>query len=192
MNKEKLQQLGLTEEQIKAVFAENGLDIKAEQDKAKAELDKATTERDTYKSDLESARETLKGFEGINVEELKGKVTSLTQELDDKKKEYEGKIAERDFNDKLGTKIKELGGLNVKAVSALLDLETLKNSKNQDVDIASAIETVKKENSYMFGVTEPIKNPVGGTNGQGGSTTTEEEQASNLRKAMGLAPLNDK
>ena len=192
MNKETLQQLGLNEEQIKGVFAENGKDIKAEQKKAKAELEKVTSERDTYKKDLDSAKETLKGFDGVNVEELKGNVANLTKQLEDKQKEYESNIAQRDFTDKLSNKIKELGGKNVKAISALLDIEALRSSKNQDTDIATAIDAIKKENDYMFGGKEPIDNPVGGTNNGGGSgSSTDDEEASKLRKIMGLPPLKN-
>ncbi|MEG1894679.1 MAG: hypothetical protein RR162_00465 [Oscillospiraceae bacterium] len=56
MKTELLAELGLTEEQIKQVFAENGKDIKAEKDKAIA-LEATIA---TAKQDLNDYREKLK------------------------------------------------------------------------------------------------------------------------------------
>lgn len=41
-------------------------------------------------------------------------------------------------------------GKNAKAVKALLDVDTLKASKNQAADIKAALEAVQKESGYLF------------------------------------------
>ena len=66
---------------------------------------------------------------------------------------------------------------------ALLDLDTLKGSKNQKDDIKTALEEVKKDNDYLFKSSEPIDNP-GPTGPTGGGGAGDSSSA--LRAAMGL------
>lgn len=114
------------------------------------EVNKIITVRDTYKSQLDTAQNTLKSFEGVNVEELKGKVTELTNDLQKKDSDFQAKIADMEFNALLDGQISAAKAKNVKAVKALLDVDALKKSQNRDADIKSAIESVKTDNGYMF------------------------------------------
>ena len=66
MKTEDLQAQGLTEEQIKFIFAENGKDIAAEKKRA----DKAEQDRDNWKNRAETAEGTLKGFDGKDFEAI--------------------------------------------------------------------------------------------------------------------------
>ena len=162
MKKEDLVALGLSEEQIAEVQRLNGLDIKREQDK----LAQIEADRDKYKGDLEEAQKTLKEFEDVDVEELKARVATLTADLETKEQEYQKELAERDFNSLLEKQINSFGAKNTKAVKALLDIDALKESKNQEADIKAMLETCKEENDYLFGSDEPIKNPVAPTGGK--------------------------
>ena len=149
---------GATDEQINAVLNINSADI----GKAKT---KAEGERDNYKSQLETATEQLRAFEGVDVKDLQGKIATLNQQLADQKSAFEQQNAERDFNDMLLGRIKESGAKNAKAVRALLDVEAIKASKDQAAAADAALEEVKGENDYLFTSKEPIDNPtiVGGT-----------------------------
>lgn len=117
-------------------------------------------ERDNYKDSLETAQNALKEFEGVDVKDLQGKVSQLTQSLADKENEFNEKIAEMEFNLVIENAINASGAKNAKAVKALLDIEALKDSKNQVEDIKNALEAVKAENDYMFGSNEPINNVI--------------------------------
>ena len=139
MKTEDLKSHGLTDEQIAYVMAENGKDVKREKDKA-----------DSYKNQLDTAKESLKAFDGVDVAELRNKITTLTNDLANKESEYNSKLAERDFNDLVSRYAGEFKARDVKAVMPFLDVEKLRQSKNQNEDIKSAFETVKKENSYLF------------------------------------------
>lgn len=162
MQRKFLEDMGLEKDVIDRIMAENGSDINKTKEKLEAE-------RDNYKSQLETAQETLKGFGGVDVKELQGKITQLTADLTAKETEYQQKLADRDFSDKLNDLISKSGGKNSKAIMALLDLESIKSSKNQDADLQAAIEKCKTDNGYMFGANEPFQNPVGQTNGGGGN-----------------------
>ena len=146
-------QQGLTEEQINFVFAENGKDINT----ARSLLGE---DNKNLKAQLESTQQALKEFEGVNVQELTDKINSLHTQMEQNKQDYENQIKERDFSSLLDKKISALGGKNNTAIKSLLDMNTLRDSKNQDADIDSALQKVQTENDYLFESKEPIKNPV--------------------------------
>ena len=171
MKTEDLTKLGLTAEQISEIQKLNGLDISSEQKKA----EKITAERDNYKSQLETAQNALKDFEGVDVKELKGKIDTLTADLTAKETDYQTKLADMEFNSKLDSLITSSGARNAKAVKALLDLESIKSSKNQDTDLQTALEACKKDNEYLFGKDAPINNPVALTGGGTPKTVTGVE-----------------
>ena len=157
---------------LKSYDIEIPADKKAEFDKAVlenyktvAEAEKLRTARDTYKSQLDDATQKLEGFKGVNVEELQGKISALTDDLASQKAAFDKQLADRDFDDMLNAAITGSKAKNVKAVRALLDLESIKASKNQSADIEAALKKVKEENDYLFTSEEPIDNGqfVGGT-----------------------------
>lgn len=167
-------------------------DKKADFDKAwkenyrtKAEYEKATSQRDEYKTSLDTVNGKLKEFEGVDVNELKGQITKLQQDLKDKDTEYANKEADRIFQDTLKEAIKTAGGRNEKAVMALLDIETLKSSKDQSADIKKALDAAKESDAYLFGANEPINNPIGAINNPNGGNDGMDDLAS-IRAAMGL------
>lgn len=129
-----------------------------------AEFDRQKTKLDSVETQLTEAKESLKSFEGVDVSALNGKIAELTNSLAAKETEYNQKIADMEFDTALEAAIAASGAKNAKAVRALLDLDTLKASKNRDGDIKAAIESVKGENDYMFKSNEPINNPTGPVN----------------------------
>ena len=174
MKTEDLKAQGLTEEQINFVMSENGKDIKREKDKA-----------DNYKSQLDTATQTLKGFEGVNVEEMKNKISQLTADLENSQRKHAEELAQRDFNDLLNSYATEYKARNIKAVMPFLDVEALRQSKNQKDDLKTAFETVKKENGYLF-EDETIPRVVSftaGTNNNTDNTTSKANEA--LRSFFG-------
>lgn len=153
--------------------------------RTKADYDKVAGQRDDYKASLDTVNGKLKEFEGVDVSDLKGQIKALQGDLKKKDDEYAAKEAERAFNDSLDKAITEAGGRNPKAIRGLLDLETLKESKDQTEDIKKALESAKESDAYLFGSDEPFLNPVGPTNNKGGDVGKMGSLAS-IRAAMGL------
>jgi hypothetical protein len=50
-----------------------------------AEFEKATAKRDEFKASLDTVQEQLKAFDGVNLEEYKTQIDTLTKQLDDEK-----------------------------------------------------------------------------------------------------------
>ena len=179
MKTEFLKALGLEQETINKIMEENGKDVNAEKEKTR----KAEGERDNYKTQLDTVNTKLEEFEGVDVKDLQGQITKLQGDLKAKEDEYAAKEAERVFTDSVKTAIKAAGGRNEKALIAMLDMESLKGSKNQSEDIKKALEDVKKSDGYLFGADEPINNQVGSL---GGGSGTDADSMVSLRAAMGL------
>lgn len=151
--------------------------------RTKSEYDNAVTKRDEYKSSLDTVNEKLKAFDGVDVADLNGQIKKLQDDLKAKDDEYAAKEADRIFSDTIKEAIKTAGGRNEKAVMAMLDMDTLKASKNQSEDIKKALETVKESDAYLFGSDEPFMNAVGAT---GGGADVGGDNLSAIRAAMGL------
>lgn len=132
-------------------------DKKSDLDKAVAEnyrtivdYDKQATKLKSAEEQLKTATDGLKAFEGVDVKELQTKVKTLQDDLAAKETEYQTQLADMEFGAKLDAAIGAAKGKNPKAIRALLDVETLKTSKNFDADVKTALETVSKENDYLF------------------------------------------
>lgn len=175
MQRKFLEDLGLEKDVVDKVLNENGADI----ENAKKRLE---FERNNYKSQLETAQTALKEFEGVDVKELQGKIAELDGTLKAKEKEYAEKISDMEFSSVLDSALAESKAKNQKAVKALLDLDTLKASKNQAEDIKKALDGIKQENDYLFASTEPVKNPVRDT----GNSVITGGMSDLMRSAMGL------
>lgn len=181
MKRKNLEDLGLEKEAIDKIMDWNGADIEAE----KAKVKTAESERDNYKSQLDTATAELDKFKDMKPEEMQTTITKLRQDLKDRDAEYAAKEADRIFNDTLKEAIKNAGGRNERAVMALLDIDTLKASKDQSADIKKALDAAKESDGYLFGKDEPINNPVGPTGGNP-DDANGLGNISAIRAAMGL------
>ena len=126
----------LSKEIIDAIMAENGRDIEA----AKAPY----ADYEAIKEQLKTAQDGLKAFEQVDVTELQGKIKALQDDLSKKDSEWQKKVDAMAFDGRLKDAITAAKGKNAKAIAALLDVDTLRASKNQESDIRAALEAVKK------------------------------------------------
>lgn len=175
---------------IYEIMKEFGLEVpeekKAEFEKAwkenyrtKADYDKVVEQRDNYKSQYDTASGELEKFKDVKPDELQATIQKLQDDLKAKDDEYAAKEAERIFSDTLKSAIREAGGRNEKAVIGLLDVDSLKGSKDQTEDIKKALEAIKESDAYLFGADEPIKNPVGPTGGTAPSIYAQQGKCRN-------------
>lgn len=179
MKSEELEGLGLEKDVIAQVMKLNEEDIEREKKSASTTLE---NELGVYKEKLETATKALEEFKTDNPKELKETIEQLQKDLLAKDEEYSNKESERNFLGLVKEAIHSNGGRNEKAIMALLDLESLKNSKNQTDDIKQALDSTKESDAYLFGAKEPINNPVGSV---GGNKETDSTTAM-MRSIMGL------
>lgn len=151
----------LTEEIINAIMAENGRDIEAAK--------KPFADYESIKEQLQTAKDGLKAFEGVDVAQLQGEITKLQGQLTEKDTEWQGKLDAMAFDAKVKDAITAAKGKNAKAIAALLDMDALKASKNQDADLKAALEALQKDSGYLFGDDQGAPPPYAGGTGTGGS-----------------------
>ena len=145
----------LTQEVVDAILAEHQRIVAAN-----------TTEITSLKDQLKTAKDGLKAFEGVDVAQLQGQITQLQKDLEDKDTAHQTELANMAFDRALDTAITGAKGRNAKAIKALLDLDALRGSKNQEADIKSALEGLQKYSGYLFdtGDVPPRLAPGTGTN----------------------------
>ena len=155
----------LTKEIIDAIMAENGRDIEAAK--------KPFADYDSLKDQLQTAKDSLKAFEGMDVQKLQGQIAQLQADLAAKDAAHQTELANMAFDRALEDAITGAKGRNAKAIKALLDVDTLKGSKNQEADIKAALEGLKKESGYLFeeAGTPPPYSAGAGTGGVSGQNT---------------------
>ncbi len=155
------------------------------------------TALDTANEKLKAAEETMEGLNGklaeykdVDVSELKQQIDNLTEDLKKKDEEHQKQLDDRDFEDLLKDSISQAKGRNAKAITALLDVENLKQSKNQKEDVAAALKALseQEDSKMLFG--EPEPKPVGNGDLIGRvSGGTQADDDAQLRAVMGLPPV---
>lgn len=106
------------------------------------EYKKQVGERDEQISDL---KEEYKDVDG-----LKDKVTKLEEDNKKQKEDYEAKLQEINFSNALDKALGEYKVKNSKLVKALLDNEKLKVDGDSIIGLKEQMETIKKENEFLF------------------------------------------
>lgn len=157
----------LTKEIIDAIMAENGRDVEA----ARAPF----ADYDTIKNQLAEAQKTIKGFQdqGNDIEAVRKSAKEWEEKYNQAVADHNQKLADMAFDRALEAAITGARGRNAKAIKALLDVDTLKGSKNQEADIKTALEGLKKDSGYLFddGGTPPHYSAGAGTGGVGGTNS---------------------
>lgn len=162
----------LTDEQKTAISKEMG-----ENYKTVADWQKQHDKVQTLETTLKETQDKLKAFDGVDAAALNQEIANLKADLEKKDADYQNQIADRDFQDMLKDAIASAKGKNVKAITALLDVDVLKASKNQKEDIAAALKTLAgaEDSKMLFGEPEPqtvgTGNPIGTVDKRGQTDT---------------------
>lgn len=184
------------------IMKEYGLEVpedkKKEFEKTVLENYKTMTDYDNQAKKLDAANETIKandtamkdlqdkldGFKDVDVTGLNKRISDLEEEKKNIQKDYDSKIADRDFSDLVKESIAAAKGKNPKAIMALLDVNALKASRNQKEDIAAALKTLTEaeDSKMLFG--EPEPNPVGTGNLIGQVHKTTGQSTDTLKDAL--------
>ena len=171
----------LPKEVVDAIMAENGRDIEAAK--------KPFADYDTLKTQLETAQKTIQGFKDQDIEGVRRSAQEWEDKYNQAVKDHEAKLADMAFDQALEGAITTAKGKNTKAIKALLDVDTLKASKNQEADIKAALEGLQKDSGYLFGSEETPPAYAAGTGT--GAYLGNYSSDSTLRAAMGLPVKNN-
>ena len=128
----------LTKEVMDAIMAENGRDIE--------------NVKSRY-SDYEVIKERLAQAEGLfdAAQAANSWEEKYNQAVDAHRQQMDTLV----FDHNLEMAILAAKGRNAKAITALLDLDTLKTSENQQTAMEDALQALKQEHSYLFHTETP-------------------------------------
>lgn len=116
-------------------------------------LTKVESERDAWKERAETAENTLKSFDGIDPESIKGELATWKQKAADAEKEYNDKIYERDFADALKAALEDVKFSSAsakKAVMADIKEAGLKLKNGKILGLNDLLEQMKKDDASAF------------------------------------------
>ena len=136
-------------------------DKKAEFDKAVAEnyktaaefekkVNRLTEDLAEEKKRADTAVETLKGFEGKDFDAIQKDRDEWKKKHDDAIAKHEKEKEDRAFDEFLAAAIAEAKGKSTKAITALLDVDALRCSRNQQADIKAALDSLRTDSGYLF------------------------------------------
>jgi len=186
------------------ILADNGVELTEEQKtaiskeveenyKTVADWQKQHDKVESLTTQLETTKEALKKYDGVDVEAKDKMINDLQADLAQKEAEYQAQIAERDFQDNVKAAIAKAKGKNEKAIKALLDMEALKASKNQNEDLEKALQALAEaeDSKMLFGEPESENvgsgNPIGTVTKPGGTN-----EFAGMRAAFGLPETETK
>lgn len=139
-------------------------------------LGKLETERDGLKLKYEDASETLKSFEGVDLEKINTDLAEYKKRAEDAEKDYSDKLYQRDFEEALNSAMSKHKFTSTFAQKAIMEEIKSAGLKMQDGKIFGLddyISTIKEKDSSAFvnedqqaaqesaaKFTQPIKNPT--------------------------------
>ena len=192
MKTEELKAWGLTDEQCEKVMAQYGKDVS----KLQKENEKLTADRDKEKERADTAEETLKKFDGVDLEGMKAEVDNWRTKAENAEKDYAAQIAKRDFEDALK---EEIGGYKFtseaakKAIMAEIREAGLKVKDGKILGLSDLLAQMKEKDASAFvdekqeqleaGRAKPFTGPL---KGAAQPTTSEKFKAMSLDERMKL------
>lgn len=187
MKREDLEALGLTKEQIDKVLDMHHAEydpVKKDLDTAQEDLKTEKEKTSTQATTIKDLKKDLEEFRDADVSGMKQKIADLEKDIQTKDETHQKEIADRDFNDILKDSIATAKGRNAKAITACLDVDTLKASKNQKEDIAAALKALSEREDCRMLFGEPEPKFVGTGNPIGTVDKTTPADIGSLREAL--------
>ena len=172
MNKKELVELGIEDEDVqKAVLKLHGLGI----EKFKGEVKTLTDDKETLTTQISEAGEQIEAFKKMDVEGIQKaaddykvqaeKAQAEKLEVEEARVEDQAKVV---YDKALDAGLNSAGAKNLKSVKALLNSEELKISEDGKsiAGLEVQLETIAKENDYLFASEETTPKIVTGGKNQ--------------------------
>lgn len=149
MKTDELKAWGLTDEQSEKVMAQYGKDVS----KLQKENEKLTADRDKEKERADTAEETLKKFDGVDLDGMKAEVDNWKTKAENAEKDYAAQIAKRDFEDALKEEIgsyKFTSEAAKKAIMAEIREAGLKVKDGKILGLSDLLAQMKEKDASAF------------------------------------------
>ena len=155
----------------------------AEFDKQKEKLSLAENNAKEIQAKFDDFK---KSYDGVDVEELKNKINTLTNDIDTQKANYETQISKMNLDSVLSVKAKEYGCKDFDLAKSQINYDDLLKSKDQTNDIDKAFKTLKEKKPILFEEEQKEPTATGNIVGSSGKGANPNAEDLLLRQAMGL------
>lgn len=149
MNREKLKELGLTDEQIEQVMASHGATVNDMKDKlttAESEINSYKTQLTERDTDLEKLKTKAAGNEEIQTE-----LDNLKTNYSEQQTEHQKELQKTKLNYELDQALILSKARDPKVLRPLLDTETVKFDENGKlIGLSEQLENLKTSHDYLF------------------------------------------
>lgn len=142
----------------------------------KKKLDTKITELATANTTIQTLQETVKKFDGVDVEKLKQDVTNWEQK-------YNSDISNIKKDSAIEMAIMQAKGRNPKAIKALLDLDKISLKEDGTIE-GLDLESLKETDSYLFDV--ETKSNIGTGFNPGEGNGNNEDLETQIAQALGV------
>lgn len=148
MKREFLKNMELTDEQIDAIMAENGKDVNS----LKEQVNSLSAEKDGLQSQLTERDTQLKDLKGKvkDSDELTAEIEQLQKANKEAKEKYEADLTAQQKSFLVDKALTSAGARNAKAVSSLLDLDSVEVKDGQLVGLDDQLKALRDSDGYMF------------------------------------------
>ena len=154
---------------------------------AKSDFDAADEARKAAETQLTEANKTIAGYKEMDIDAIRQSAADWQAKAEQAQKDADARVDAVQFDGELNNEIIKAGGRNPKAIKALLDVDTLRGSKDRRTAIASALDALKQGEGYLFSSGETPPPYAAGT---GTGTVKTEKQKDGVEAAF--AALNPK
>ena len=135
-------------------------------------VNRLTDDLAAEKKRADDAVATLKGFEGKDFDAITRERDEWKRKHDENQQKYQQEQEEREYNADLEAKCRD-----IKALTAHLDHDALRKSRNRKADMEAAINAQRTERAYLFednGGNPQFTGPNRNGGGGGGTVTRED------------------
>lgn len=110
-------------------------------------------ERDSYKQQLETAKEALQEFDGVDVNDMKEKMADYEKKMKEQEEDYKKQLYDRDFSDALTSAMESYQFTSEYAKQAVMDeikAAELKLVDGKIIGLNDMIEAIKGKDASAF------------------------------------------
>lgn len=159
-----LKELGLEQETINKIMAENGKDI----NDLRNQIASLTTEKNALETQMAEANKTIENFKSINVDEIKNKATEWENKYNEYVTNSQKELHKVKFDYALDNALKSAKVKNSKTVMPLLDVSKITlNDDGTMIGLKEQLEAIRSENDYLFDDGKGVPRVVGHADGKG-------------------------
>lgn len=158
MERKFLEDLGLEKEAVDKIMAENGKDVEAQ----KAKTTAAETNLSTANATIKDLQDTVKKFDGVDVEKLR-------TDLKDLQVKYDTDTAAIKLGNAVELALRDAKVKNPKPVKAMLDMSIVKIDGDKVLGLTEQLDNLRKSDEYLFEPADDGKGSAAGTGGAGGA-----------------------